>query len=463
MRLIAPNSLRLRLLAATVVTLALALAGAQVWLAGLFRDEVLRQLDTALVRQVDQLSARLDLDTAGQPRIDPAGLSDPRWDQPYSGLYWQIDRLGADGSRLPGVLRARSLWDTQLVLPADTLADGALHWHEAAGPQGQVLRVVERALVLPEQPHTRWRLMVAADLGETQGATKRFSGVLAASLAGLGLLLALAALAQVAVGLAPLKALQRALETLRDGRSSRLDGRFPAELQPLVQDFNGVLERHDAVLARARTQAGNLAHALKTPLAVLGNAAAAAPPGPLAQAVTEQVQVANRQVHWHLARARAAAALGQPGQRTRVAPVAAGLLRVMGRVHAGRGLVVEAKDLAPDLAFAGEEQDLQEMLGNLLDNACRNARFSVTVQARRRDRHLLIDIDDDGPGIAPAQREAVLQRGVRLDESTPGSGLGLAIVVELAQLYGGTLALDANATGGLRASLRLPAVPDPSP
>ncbi len=287
MNRLAPGSLRLRLLTATVVTLALALAGAQVWLAGLFRDEVLRQLDSALVRQIDQLSARLDLDTAGQPRIDPAGLSDPRWDQPYSGLYWQIDRLGVDGSRLPGVLRARSLWDTQLLLPADTQADGALHWHDTTGPQGQVLRVVERALVLPEQPQTRWRLMVAADLGETQGATKRFSGVLAASLAGLGLLLALAALAQVAVGLAPLKALQRALERLRDGRSSRLDGRFPAELQPLVQDFNGVLDRNDAVLARARTQAGNLAHALKTPLAVLGNAATAAPPGPLAQAVTE--------------------------------------------------------------------------------------------------------------------------------------------------------------------------------
>ena len=457
MNRLAPGSLRLRLLAATVVTLALALAGAQVWLAGLFRDEVLRQLDTALVRQIDQLSARLDLDTAGQPRIDPAGLSDPRWDQPYSGLYWQIDRLGADGSRLPGVLRARSLWDTQLLLPADTQADGALHWHDTTGPQGQVLRVVERALVLPEQPQTRWRLMVGADLGETQGATKRFSGVLAASLAGLGLLLALAALAQVAVGLAPLKALQRALERLRDGRSSRLDGRFP-ELQPLVQDFNGVLDRNDAVLARARTQAGNLAHALKTPLAVLGNAATAAPTSPLAQAVTEQVQVANRQIHWHLARARAAAALGQPGQRTPVAPVLAGLLRVMGRVHAGRGLVVEAKGLAPDLAFAGEEQDLQEMLGNLLDNACRNAHVSVTVQAIRNDRHLLIDIEDDGPGIAPAQREAVLQRGVRLDESTPGSGLGLAIVVELAELYGGGLELSENAAGGLRARLSLPSV-----
>jgi signal transduction histidine kinase len=132
----------------------------------------------------------------------------------------------------------------------------------------------------------------------------------------------------------------------------------------------------------------------------------------------------------------------------------------MGRVHAGGGH--REAPWPPHPAFAGEAQDLQEMLGNLLDNACRNARFSVTVQARRRDRHLLIDIDDDGPGIAPAQREAVLQRGVRLDESTPGSGLGLAIVVELAQLYGGTLALDANPAGGLRASLRLPAVPDPS-
>jgi hypothetical protein len=248
MKVPSPGSLRLRLLAVTVLTLALALAGAQIWLAGLFRDEVLRQLDTALVRQIDQLSARLDLDAAAQPRIDPAGLSDPRWEQPYSGLYWQIDRLGADGSRAAGLLRSRSLWDTQLLLPADTLADGALHWHDSTGPQGQALRVVERALVLPEQPQIRWRLMVAADLGETDAATQRFNGVLAASLAALGLLLALAAWAQVAVGLAPLKALQRALEMLRDGRSNRLDGRFPAELQPLVQDFNGVLDRHDAVL-----------------------------------------------------------------------------------------------------------------------------------------------------------------------------------------------------------------------
>lgn len=456
MKVPSPGSLRLRLLAVTVLTLALALAGAQIWLAGLFRDEVLRQLDTALVRQIDQLSARLDLDAAAQPRIDPAGLSDPRWEQPYSGLYWQIDRLGADGSRAAGLLRSRSLWDTQLLLPADTLADGALHWHDSTGPQGQALRVVERALVLPEQPQIRWRLMVAADLGETDAATQRFNGVLAASLAALGLLLALAAWAQVAVGLAPLKALQRALEMLRDGRSNRLDGRFPAELQPLVQDFNGVLDRHDAVLARARTQAGNLAHALKTPLAVLGNAAAAAAPGPLSQTVTEQVQTANRQIHWHLARARAAAAHGQPGQHTRVAPVLAGVLRVMERVYAERDLATSFT-VAPDLAFAGEEQDLQEMVGNLLDNAFRNARDTVAVLARQDDRRLTILVNDDGPGIDPAHRQTVLRRGVRLDESAPGTGLGLAIVVELAGLYGGALELADSAAGGLSARLSLPA------
>jgi signal transduction histidine kinase len=299
--------------------------------------------------------------------------------------------------------------------------------------------------------------MVAADTAGLRDAANHFDGVLAASLAGLGLLLALAALAQVAVGLAPLRAVQRALVQVRDGARSRLEGRFPAELQPLVQDFNGVLDRHDAVLARARTQAGNLAHALKTPLAVLANAAAAEPPGPLAQTVAEQVQAAQRHIHWHLARARAAAAHGQPGQRTELAPVAAGLLKLMGRVHAERALTLDTDIARPDLAFAGEAQDLQEMLGNLLDNACRSARSAVWVRAARQGRQLQITVDDDGPGIEPAQRDAVLQRGVRLDESTPGSGLGLAIVVELAQLYGGALALETRPGGGLRATLTLPA------
>ena len=192
------GSLRLRLLGATLVTLALALTGAHGWLGGLFRDHVLRQFDAALVLQLDQLTARLEFDAQGQPLIDPRRLSDPRLDKPYSGLYWQLDQLSADGQTRRGVLRSRSLWDAQLTLDPDPLADGALHTHDSTGPQGDALRIVERSLQLPEQPAARWRLMVAADTRAALAAADDFNGVLAASLAGLGVLLALAALALAA-------------------------------------------------------------------------------------------------------------------------------------------------------------------------------------------------------------------------------------------------------------------------
>ena len=451
------GSLRLRLLAATLVTLAIALAGAYLWLNFLFRDHVLRQFDGALTQQLDQLTARLAFDAEGQPQIDPRSLSDPRWGKPYSGLYWQIDRLSDDGQARRGVARSRSLWDSQLALQADPLSDGSLHLHETLGPQGHALRVAERSIQVAEQPQARWRLMVAADTREVNAATREFEGVLAASLGGLGLLLAVAALAQVGVGLAPLRTLQRALQQVREGRASRLEGRFPSELQPLADEFNGVLDRNAQVVERARTQAGNLAHALKTPLAVLGNAAKQEPATELASLVAEQVQVAQRHIQWHLARSRAAATQHLPGQRTPLAPLVDSLLRVMDKVHAQRHLDLSADPMPADWAFAGEVQDLQEMLGNLLDNACRHARTAVQVRALREDRWLRIAIDDDGPGIAPALRDAALQRGVRLDEATPGSGLGLAIVTELAGLYGGSLELVASDAGGLRARLTLPA------
>ena len=191
--------------------------------------------------------------------------------------------------------------------------------------------------------------------------------------------------------------------------------------------------------------------------AVRGLAARRAPPSDLAALVGEQVQAAERQLHWHLARARAAATQHVPGQRTTLEPMLRALLRTMDRLHADRHLDLGADDVPPDLAFAGEEQDLQEMLGNLLDNACRSARGAVVVRAARDGTRLRITVDDDGPGIAPEERDAVLQRGVRLDETRAGSGLGLAIVVDLARLYGGDLALDAAGAGGLSARLTLPA------
>ncbi len=457
------RSLRFRLLAATLAALLLALVLTGLLLAGLFRDHVLRQFGAGLTAQLDQVTARLEFDALGRPQLDAASLSDPRWSRPYSGLYWQVDEtVGASTQR--GMLRSRSLWDAALALESDALADGAVHEHQTAGPDGSRLLVVERT-VRRDGDSAEWRLLVAADLQETEAAVRRFNGVLAASLAGLLLLLCAAAVAQVAVGLAPLRALQRTLAGVRQGRSQRLDGQFPAELQPLIDDFNAVLERNAQVVARARTQAGNLAHAIKTPLAAMAQAAATAATHPgetteLAALVQEQTAVARRHVDWHLARSRAAAAHGLPGARVALAPVLAGLLRVMERVHAARGLRLVCEPVDPRFAFAGELQDLQEMLGNLLDNACQWARSEVrlgaSLLAQPQGQRLSITIDDDGPGIDAARRDAVMARGVRLDESLPGSGLGLAIVHELAGLYGGRLTLGASDIGGLRVELALP-------
>jgi signal transduction histidine kinase len=456
-------SLRWRLLAGTLVALTLALVLAGVFLSGLFRDHVLRQFEGVLSAQLDQVTARLDFDAAGQPVLDPQALSDPRWTRPYSGLYWQVDAM--TGAARPAVLRSRSLWDSQLGVDDDALADGAIHRHEITGPGGAALLVVERTIRRDDAAQARWRVVVAGDLRETEAAAYRFNGVLLASLVVLLGLLCVAALVQVRLGLAPLGTLKDALARVREGRSQRLEGRFPQEVQALIDDFNGVLDRNAEVVARARTQAGNLAHAIKTPLAAMAQGAAQAPgpgqePAALAALVREQVEVARRHVDWHLARSRAAAAQGLPGALVELDPVVPGLLRVMERVHAARGLDMTWEPTRSGLRFAGEVQDLQEMLGNLLDNACKWARSSVRVSASLAGdgpaQRLFLVVEDDGQGIEANRRATVVARGARLDESVPGSGLGLAIVQELAGLYGGSLTLGASALGGVRAELQLP-------
>lgn len=467
------RSLRFRLLAGTLMALAVALVLAGLLLSSLFGDHVMRQFSQTLTAQLDQVTARLEFDAAGQPQIDPQTLSDPRWSRPYSGLYWQLDGAGQAEQR--GALRSRSLWDATLSVPRDVLADGVVHVHEGTGPDGAAVMLVERTITrggsATPSRLTLWRLIVAADLSETAAAARRFNGVLAASLAALFVLLCAAALAQVAIGLAPLRSMQRSLAAVQSGAAPRLVGRFPSEVQPLVDDFNAVLDRNAEVVARARTQAGNLAHAIKTPLAAMSQAASVALQRPgqpeasvadLAALVEEQVGVARRHVDWHLARSRAAAAHGVPGARVPLQPVVSGLLRVLERVHAERGISFDCTQIAPELTFAGEVQDLQEILGNLFDNACKWARREVRVSANSHAsasvRRLHIVIDDDGPGIDEAGRESVMARGARLDESVPGSGLGLAIVSELVGLYGGNIWLQAAPAGGLRVELDLPGI-----
>lgn len=451
------GSLRLRLLAGTLAWIVATLAIAGWGLAGLFGQHLSRQFQAELSTHLDQLVAVLAFDAVDEPTLS-GPLSDPRLRRPYSGLYWQVDRIdGATGENTGrALLRSRSLWDAVLDVPADSPADGELHDHRIDGPDGRPLRMLERAIRPAEYPGQAWRLIVAADESLMAEPLGRFNQQLLLALGVLAAGLSAAAVMQVLLGLRPLVRLQRELSRMHEGQARAIAGRFPSEVQPLVDDLNGVLARNAEIVARARTQAGNLAHAVKTPLAVLANAAAQEST-PLARLVGEQVAVARTQVDHHLARARAAAAVAAPGLRTPLQPVLAGLLRVMARVHAENDLQLVITDCPRDAVFQGEEQDLQEMLGNLLDNACKWARTRVEDRVERTGDILSITIDDDGPGLPASTREAVFDRGVRADERTPGSGLGLAIVRDLAQLYGGAVALEPSPRSGLRAVLRLPA------
>lgn len=462
------SSLRVRLLVGTLFWIAASILVAGWGLGSLFRQHVSDQFHADLTSQLDQLSAQFTLDAQGQPQLTLA-LSDPRLTRPYSGYYWQIDQLADSATASPatvGRLRSRSLWDHVLELPADALRDGATHRHRVMGPQGQSLGLVERSLRIEDSPDGQarsFRLMTAANEQLMLEPVARFNGLLWLALGVLAAGLMLAAVVQVRVGLAPLRALQSALARVRQAETQQLEGTFPTEITPLIEDFNKVLAHNADVVARARTHAGNLAHALKTPLSVLANAADAAlaqgpASAPLAQLVADQVAMARQQVNYHLSRAQVAASTRLPGAKTDLQPVVDGLVRVMRRIHAERELTLTAGPFDPALGFRGETQDLQEMLGNLIDNACKWAAHRVDIQARRNTDMLAITVDDDGPGLAADQRARVLQRGVRADEQVPGSGLGLAIVDDLARLYGGQVTLADSPLGGLRAMLELPAL-----
>jgi signal transduction histidine kinase len=260
-------------------------------------------------------------------------------------------------------------------------------------------------------------------------------------------------------GLSPVERLRERLSAVRNGSGRRVEGEYPTEVQPLVNDLNALLDHREQVVSRALSKAGDLAHGLKTPLAVLSHEAelaAAAGHADLAATIVQQVERMRRQVDYHLAQARAAASGAAPGASCSVSTSAEGLARTLLRLHADRGLAIHVS-VPPGHAVRGEREDLDEMLGNLLDNGCKWARTQVAVASSVAGESVVITVDDDGPGLDPSMRSVVLQRGVRADEAAPGSGLGLAIVRDLAELYGGSIALDSSPLGGLRARLRLPA------
>ncbi len=452
------NSLALRLFLSATVWTVLILVATGFVLSSLSRQAVERAFDRRLgvylkTLIADVASPEIPNEKAGQT------IGEPLFDLPLSGWYWQV--TGLDPKK-PEMYASRSLWDG--VLPrlqdmgVEPGSDGTRK-NYVPGQEDQRLRLIERVIDLGEEG--RFLVSVAGDASEIDEEIVAFDRTLVMTFAGLALVLLITTLFQVRFGLAPLKRISDSLAAIRSGAAEKLEGSFPVEIAPLARETNALLESNREIVERARTHVGNLAHALKTPLSVMVNEANARADDPLAAKVTEQTNIMREQVTRHLERARLAARVAVVGTLTDVVPVVQSLVRTMEKTHHGKDLAV-ALDLPGEARFRGERQDLEEMVGNLVDNAFKwgSARVGIEVGVENPEpgRNVVrIMVDDDGPGLSPSEREQVARRGRRLDETKPGSGLGLSIVVELAALYGGALNLGNSPIGGLRAELMLPA------
>jgi len=429
-------------------------------LSGLFRGAIQESLDDQLRFDLDGLLAAAEVDAPGHVALENR-FADPRFERVFSGWYWQIEpETPQSEDQQPET--SRSLWDRTIVAEGLLTADNNTKWGYAEGPDGQRLRVLVREITLPRtiggvRETGKFQFVVASSVNETETDVLQFNRTLLWSFAlfSLGLLAAIAI--QVRVGLEPLHRVSEGLARIREGRAQRLEGEFPAEIAPLATELNGLIAHSSEVVGRARAHVANLAHFLKTPLTVLANEAASAPPpSPLADTVTRQVISMRRQVDHYLARARAAGALDVLGSRTDISSSLGDLSRVLTRMHVEKTLAIDL-DVAPGLAFRGEREDFEEMAGNLLDNACKWARTRVQVKAAPLETgRFMLSVEDDGPGLPPDKRSEQIERGKRLDESVPGTGLGLAIVRDISKLYGGTLTLAQASLGGLKVCLELP-------
>ena len=441
----------------SLVWIALALVATGYVLNQLFEHHVRQQYQQQLQVYADYVLASLEPSPGGLLQIDQSPQS-PRFLQPLSGLYWQVNNEQGEA-----VLRSRSLWDQKLQAPSDVLSAGQTHFHLVTGPKAAEVLMLEQTIRFEALAGKRWRLLVAEDAQGLMRSLADWQQMLSIFLSVLFVCLAVAAFAQIVVGFAPLRRLQTSIRQLERGDVKRLEGAYPSEFFPLVEGFNGVLDANERIVDRARAQAGDLAHAIKTPLTVISTALDQAAAGQLSDAdlaglIRDQISVMRNQVDWRLRRARMAAQSGGiSGQVCQVEPVIEQMLRVMHKLYADRGIQFELEAAQTGFMFFGENQDLTEMVGNLVDNAGKWARSKVSIRLAIDQGQLCIDIEDDGPGIAVQQRTEVIKRGARMDEQVPGAGLGLAIVKELVQLYRGSLELDTSARlGGLLARLRLP-------
>lgn len=448
---------RLIWLAAGWIFLALLVTG--LVLTSVFKESALRRLGSALNDTIDEVVVASTITPEGYVFVGE--IRDARTERLLSGKYWMVAEVGPDG-QLDVLARSESLGGGSLAMDTGLekrLGDAfgqTVSYSADDGPKGEPLRIAASMKTLPgrEKPVI---FFAGLDRSAVDADTRQFATVTWVALLMLGLGLVAAVFVQVKVGLRPLYELRRAIADVHNGSANRAEGVYPREIQPLADQVNRLLEHNQETVERQRTHVGNLAHALKTPLAVM-LAEAGTKPGDLQDIVRRQAQVMREQVEHHLRRARAAARASHGlGERTPVGDVLDELAVMIERVFEEKGVEIDWR--APDeLAFRGERQDLQEIFGNLIENAGKWCKRRVRVSAGPAvPGQMLVVVEDDGPGIPEDQRDTALKRGTRMDEDTPGTGLGLSIVDELVRAYGGRLTLAASDMGGLKVILELPA------
>ena len=435
-------SLSVRLVAAAVIWLCVMLAIGGGVLALAFRSTVEQEFTHRLDAILKAMIAATDIAPDGTVVV-VRPLGDPRFDQIFSGWYWEVTEPGGRQ------IRSRSLWDS-IIAPID--GGSGLHTHRITGPNGEPLLVVERDLVFPGAKGPV-HLLVAGDLREVSDGVRSFDLLLVSALGLMGVGMAIAVIIQVRYGLRPLRAMAADLRAVRDGARARLSGRYPREVAPLAEAMNGVLDKDAELIERARTHVGNLAHGLKTSLAVISAESERPTDG---RVLAEQVRVMRRLIEHHLGRASAVAGAGRAlGVAVPVREVAENIAGALGRTFAERKPAI-AIDVPAGVVFRGHREDLEEMLGNLMENACKWAAGRVRVSAVDARDGLHLSIEDDGPGMSPEQASEAARRGTRLDESAAGWGLGLSIVSDLVQVNGGEMTFSRSKLGGLSVDIHLP-------
>lgn len=428
----------------------------------IYRSQTFSLLDEGLEETLSSLSLSItDLPYGHITDVEEDLLSDiPEYDIPLSGQYWAVIQMDEGGAAVDDK-RSKSMWDEELPVSLSMLSEaagtpGIPVFGDQIGPADEDVRVAVRAIV-PASRATPLILLAARDKQSANDAVGGLLYVLIGTMLALLATLMTALYMGVRYALRTLAAVRDDVADVREGRATALPDEYPIEILPLSDEVNKLLEHNREVVERARTHVGNLAHALKTPLAVLRNEASG--DSGLDDVVRRQTSAMHENVDHYLRRAQVAARAEVLGARSDVTKAVESLTRMLGKLFAGKGIDVEVVE-SSNVSFRGEKQDLEEMLGNLLDNACKWARTLVEVTVERYGPdEILIHVDDDGQGLTEEEKSAALQRGVRLDETAPGTGLGLSIVNEIAEMHKGSLELSKAPLGGLRATLRLPSAP----